>query len=1272
MIRCAGNSSKIGQSVWGWLLKPSAARNCAVMFNQRMSVSAEEEIFGEILPTKLLSSSTASSVSRQIGTGVPYLFKSMDFVNLKNKRNVKEEIRETLNNTNEKLNEQKAVKVIKSCGGAWFDVGMEAKNNVLTRFMDAYLSKNQITSRIGNRLLLSYAENKKDFDSKLLLKSFLDAGVRPNNETYCAIIQLEVARGNFQSALDVYKFCTDQNLDLLPSAALSLLSGSVIKERPDLTTEFERVFDSLDRNFEYGRLSKSLAAAIGHAEKGAIAELESFLANAGMESSFDYKIEFLKAFCFVYKSLAERKSNDSAAQCRQFLEQMKPNISPELFLVDKILGVTCSHLYANKCVEASLELKKSIPQGVPQLWSKISDELFTSSILANDKDPVVMLVSKFRGFKESQILDRPLTTLIGQSIRDEDKISEISTMMSSFLENPEVEVKPHFYFPFFINPGESLPVVSRVKAFCECLEEESYAHFRFTAEGFERILRSQPLMIEHLLSMQSDLIRYPKYNCVLVEVLLKKQRFAEAAVICENMTELPKTLALKLISFLLDEISHGDFAVVPIAKVFGKCYHSLSENDRQQIMENLVADFNAGSISRSKLNGAVNLFSGLRDENCFMNASQFLTTHRPRDLVRIDGAYQALFHPEDFLRATVFTRNVLNLSEEKRKEMLQQLTSESFADSEIGNIPEHQKQDKIIILNASLGNFEPLESYFASRGEEGPQNGKTLMASDGRTDLLLEILLEADKTLLALEVLKNSRRFNQVSMDSHKSFFPLFKTKSQLEALQAAIFSFDEKRLAGIAGNFTNHLLALNEKDLLKSFAERCMTEMSFSYPLYIYFRDVCETESLETCKEIYDMYHQKFMHNLLRQPMVTACVRFSSSPLSKEILTDILRTNGSNKENEFSAGDVLLAYLQAGKYEKAKEFAKNRVVSMLELHVQQTVRHGDYQSTSLLAKANGNCVADDGSFTSIANFVFNEMKLEWNKATGEEMKLKQQEFCKTVTQTLIDEKYPISRNAFVKLHEVANWVGVNVPSEYSRRYIENFKFKLWLSVNDGNVSDAMKAIESARGKIVSHSKEIAALVDLIEDERPFNMNENYFLDFLTFNRTRMERGSPKYVCNKLLKDHEWHEETFQFLLRAFAVSDLNQIHRSLLMGTSRLSNPAAPFSYTLPFYLTYNSDNFASYAVRNFVQTRSVRNGILVLYRLHRMDPSVVDASAEALSSAISLVETELLKYLSNDEIESQLRLLGGHASNSEGSINGDMVQDDQSFESEAEQVSQ
>ena len=1260
MIRCGIPCSKMDPARRSVLLKLSSARCSSVRFNQQTSAQSDE-LFDSTPQTE-----TATMPRQMGGGGVNRAFKSMDFYLLKNKNAVRQDIKESLARIEEEGSEARAFRVIKSCGGSWFDVGRDTKNNVLTRFMDSYLAKNKISPTIGNRLLLSYTENKKDFDSKILLKSFLDAGVRPNNETYCAIIQLEIARGNFQSGLDVYKFCQDQNLHLTPSAILSLITGSVARKRSDLTSEFELAFDSKFKDLEGSDMLKSLAVHLGYAESGSLEELGGFMEKYGSGTSTESKTELLKAFCFLYKALAERQSVDSVAQCKAFLEQIKPNITPAMPLADKIIGVTSAHLYSNQLVETSLELKKSIPHGSVKLWSRVSDLLLVSSVIVNNKDPVVMLASKLRGFKDAQVLETPLITLIHQALREEGMISEVATIMSSFLENPEVEPKPHFYFPFFIKgPVNSLPSVAHVKAFCECLEQEPEKHFKFTAETLANILKTQPVVFEHLIGMQKELRAYPRFNCIMVELLVMRGRYVEAAKICESLSGLPEVLALKLSDSLIIEVSNGDYRVAEFGKIFGKCYHSLSGEKRQVVMEKLLARLKDGSYNRGNLNGLHHFFHCLSQEKCFVDNTPILYKLKQNSFNLVDGAYQKLFSPDAFLQQGVFTRNVLELSDDERREMLQKLTSDDAMD-----LPLNQKTDKIIILEASLGNYGPLETYLADIGnseESQQENRRTLLVSDGRTDTLLEILFKAEKTELAMEVLKHSKRLSHDIFDPHCSFFAFLKTRSQLESVQNfVVSSVGNNSLRRVAAAFARHLLESQEKDLLQDFAEKCIAEGPFVYPMYIFFNSICETESLEKCKEVFDEFHEKAGGGLLRQPMITACVRYSTNPLSKEILTEVLKTNGSKSENEKSAGDVLLAYLQAGKVDKAKSFAKNRLVAMQELNLQQIIAKKSPELILALTEVDGKIYSPNSNSMSIGNYVFNQMKLDWNTTFDEKSRMEHEEFCRSVVETLVKEQYPLDKLAFLRFHELANLVGVNVPVHYSRHYMSNYRYKLWSSIINGNLEGALEAIRLSYGKISAHSKQILELLDMADKDRSFNENDENFLNFIAFNRSRIEQGSPGYFVSKLtsmmtgISDYIVLD-SYRALLKAFASSGLNRSHRSLLVYSTFQVKPVAPFSCSLPFYLTYNreKEDFAVFAIRNLVQQRGTNIGLLVLSTLRSMDAEKIHASAESVTKAAYMMEKELLGHLSHEEIEDKVQKFS-RSSNESFSAEADAAEHD------------
>ncbi|XP_075244367.1 uncharacterized protein LOC142338475 [Convolutriloba macropyga] len=1210
-------------------------RNLATCTRRNMSTSTASEARGEpedsflglieenSYPNRLSKRDSRSIISNTFG--------NINFVDRKSKSEVKNDIAMSLANPDDL---RLASKAIRSCGGRWYDTNKVYKSNVLSRFMQTYLAKSKLSLGLGNAMLISYAENNKDFDSKSLLKSFMESEIQPSETTYSAIIRLEIARGNFQSAVEVFNFCKDQSLNVNNAGLLSLLMGSITNNNMELAALAESVLTEDDR---YPVLA-SLAKALGHSKNNNLHGIEESLASTALnpEASLDEKVAMVQAGCLVYQNLVESKSSRKVTS--DFLDMFANWDLSSNPVYDTNLGLTSAHLYANGFVEESFELKKSIPDDSPLLYGvKSSDTALMGAMINNNQDSVGTLMSTA---KEAASIKKPMSVWFQLDSDYGHKASDVASVMEQYLENPDIgEVRPQFYFPFMVKTSKANPPAADIlTAFHKCLNNQSDDVAVFSIHDLEQILVTNVHLLEHLLA-SDEVSSYPKSQCAVIRALIFQSRFYEAVQVAEK-THLDQNLATDLAELLVPLISRIYYPSVDVATLLVKTFEALSESSKMFYINRLFVYLAGTATTMPKVirNAAVARY--LNDKNIMVDEmpdGMQLPLTDDKIYARVFGdIVNVLQKPEVMLKPGKFSTNIDKLNEGEIEDMISKLSDGSCEITD-----ENEKAAKRIILNAKLKRFEELDALL-----EGDQI-KDVCKMHSTLCLLLDSLLDSDSFARAFSIMKQIRYGND--LDAYVRFLLRMQTEDDVELfLNEPWENFVSATNIGLTLGRLREILS---PEKYRGALERLLDSrfQAYAAPALLEFevKEFYEgKKTFEDVKATWERLSGQSSAANMRVFMIAACLKAPESELSKSCLKELLKTDGTQEKVEIISGDIIFANLHNGQYDQALELAANKISRLKRTGFNRLLRHSkDVELLRTLFKINGRVMppldGDEKSTStplSIPTALCYHLKNFYSNGSADD-----RVFVREVVEKVVSEDKPkIPTFAFPQLERLARLIGVKVPDDYQQRYAMHADTAVQNYVNKGDLEGAVNFIAKTNGDFECSALTLEALLRLSNLLNPEVITKKTMLQLLAKNANKLSSGR---IVRDLVINQNWSPLQFESLVRVASASDSRDVYRKLLTASGFSFRRSLYFPRALVGYCSaYSQDMpYMRRQVATHVDKVGLNGAVFDLVVCTRIDPSKVNATEETHQKVLAMIMKELQKRSSSVEIETMLEDLSG-----------------------------
>ena len=955
-------------------------------------------------------------------------FGSINFLERKNKAQVKRDIALALATPDKPYLARDA---IKACGGRWFDTNKAYKSNVLSRFMQTYLTKSQLTPTLGNAMLVSYAENSKDFDSKSLLKSYLDAKIQPNARTYSAIMRMEIARGNYQSAIDVFNFCKEQSLEISDSGLLALISGSVANKNWEILAEAQaRLNDTEDTTF-----LKQLALALGYSKDGDLKGIEDSLLSMSLNdsSALDEKVAMIQACCLVYASLVESNATDAVTS--KFLDQFAALRLESIPVYDGNLGLTSAYLYANGFGDASFKLKRAIPENsaLPS-GVRFSDYNLMGAMVANSKEPADVMI---KNVSESNIFEKPIENWLKTDVIYGHKLEDVTGVMKLYLQKPEIgEIRPQFFFPFLVNTSQAKPPEDEmIKGFNVALQNESEEIALHSLEAFHQILITNADLLNLILKNKSC-EAFPRSQVAIIRALLHQGRFFEASQLTEGIS-FDESLSKYLLDKAVPMLMQIDFSSVDLSKVLIKCLKSISNKETCSSYIRKIFNYltSATATGRNSYQQSV-VAKHLAKNDCLFDyiPSDFsmpVITSEQVFAKLINDIFNVMLRPHAMLNPNQFSSNLVQLSSQELEELLAKMDS-----SECKIELEAEKEAKKMILNATLGRFEEFDALM-SKEDEAIRN---VFAKYSVVNLMMDTLLRAESFPRAYAMAKKLNYLNVFQVTSN--VFQGMKTEDDVELLLSEPLDgyFVDPTSLGLAIGRVREILP---PEKMKNALERLL-DTKFKYHasaglMEVYLDDLLQGKmNFEDLKEFYLKASDNGTADNMKIYMVAACLNHPDNESSKAMLKDLLKTDGTTNDAELLAGEILLGYMMIGQQEKALEMSANKAVRFSRASLAKLLRKKDVNVYKSLFGIEGRVIVPESAITKDAKLpslvgtaMCNLLHRLFSNGSEQE-----RQFVKEVVQKVVADKTRMQGLAFQRLERLARTVGVEVPDDFRNRLL--------------------------------------------------------------------------------------------------------------------------------------------------------------------------------------------------------------------------------------------
>merc|ERR1719499_572023 len=392
--------------------------------------------------------------------------------------------------------------------------------------------------------------------------------------------------------------------------------------------------------------------------------------------------------------------------------------------------------------------------------------------------------------------------------------------------------------------------------------------------------------------------------------------------------------------------------------------------------------------------------------------------------------------------------------------------------------------------------------------------------------------------------------------------------------------------------------------------------------------------KTFEELKSTYNQLVEKGMdRNVGKIFLIAACLREPNNPSAKDLLKDLIHSDGTTEQSEFRNGEIILACLENGDYRGALEIGANKLSRFTQKDFLRIISSKqDVDLFSALFRIAGRVVnlgAKDGLTRAKPVAVPTKLCLYLKDlySTGSD---EERQFVVDVFKRVVTEDKPrVPMFAFPLIEQLATLTGAKVPEDYGQRFSMHSEAALKSLVSEGDLTKVMDFIAKSEGEVDCSVQTLESIVKLINLVDVSLCTGASFMQLLARNSKRL---TATRIVRDLVSMTTWRTQQFDNLTRIVMSSEMRDVQRALV-STASLSKQSVYIPVALVGYLAANP-NDVGYVKRILGQTverrtRGVSNNkntlMAMLIRCTRLQPERLNATEAIRKKVLTIMAQKI-----------------------------------------------